>query len=130
MNEPLVAKHPTPPVNRHWALAVILLLPVWAIVCIDIVLIYFQITYAPSSAVASDVSHSVLTNTAWVLDKISVGGGTVLFVVTLELLFFVQSLRQFLLCAVALTVHLATVYFVDPAVLTPLIAVKALGLYW
>lgn len=129
MNEPALTGHQTRTVNRSSAAAVILLLPVLAIVCIDMVLIYYQFALAPFGGVASDVPHAVLTNTAWVLDKISVGGGTILLVMALKHLFFTQSMSQFLLCAVALAVHIATIYIVDPAVVTPFIAVKVQDLF-
>ena len=78
---------------------------------------------------ASNVSPAALTNTAWALDKISIGGGIILFVTALWHLFFFQSMSLFLICSVALAVHLATVFIVDPLVVTPFIAVKALGLW-
>ncbi|TCV51530.1 hypothetical protein [Pseudomonas sp. 460] len=129
MNEPALTGYQTRTVNLSSAEAMILLLSVLAIIGTDIVLIYYQFALAPFGGVASDVPHAVLTNTAWVLDKISVGGGTILLVMALKHLFFTQSMSQFLLCAVSLAVHIATVYIVDPAVVTPFIAIKVQDLF-
>lgn len=72
---------------------------------------------------------AVLTNTAWVLDKISLGGGVVLVVMTLKHLFFTQSMGLFILSAGGLAVHLATFFIVEPSVVTPFIATNALNLF-
>ncbi|MGR0140655.1 hypothetical protein, partial [Pseudomonas sp. RSP] len=121
--------HHSPTVRQSSAVTVILLLPVLAMVCFDIVLIYYQFAFTPSGGLSGDISHSALTNTAWLLDKISIGGGLMLLVMTLMQLFVSQSMSRFILCAVALVVHIATVFIAESAVVTPFIAVKVQDLF-
>jgi len=65
-----------------------------------------------------------------VLDKITIGGGLILLVMPLKNLLVTQSMNLFLLCAVALAVHLASAIIVDTSVVTPFVAAKALALHW
>ncbi|MBX8557147.1 hypothetical protein K5D56_22020 [Pseudomonas cichorii] len=109
--------------------AVILLLPVVAIAFIDIALVYYQFALAPSVDVKNLVPSAALTNTSWVLDKIAIGGGVVLVVMTVQHLFFTQSMGLFILSAGGLAVHLVTSFIVDPTVVTPFIAMNALNLF-
>lgn len=106
-----------------------LLLPVVAIACIDIVLVYYQFAFTPSVDVKNLVPPAALTNTAWMLDKIVIGGGVVLVVMTLQHLFFTQSMSLFILSAGGLAVHLATSFIVESAVVTPFIATNTLNLF-
>lgn len=130
VNRPVLSGHQPRTENQSSAAAVILLLPVLAILCYDIVLIYYQYALAPAGGVANTVSQAALTNTAWVLDKITIGGGVILLVMALKNLLVTQSMSLFLLCAVALAVHLASAFIVDTSVVTPFVAAKALALHW
>ncbi|WP_282366341.1 hypothetical protein [Pseudomonas sp. PS02290] len=129
MGMPVSTGNHIPKESRSLISAVILLLPVLVIACIDIVLIYYQFALAPSVDVNNLVPSAALTNTAWVLDKVVIGGGVVLVVMPLQHLFLTQSMGLFILSAGGLAVHLATSFIVDQAVVTPFIASKALNLF-
>lgn len=130
VNRPMLYGHQPRTENQSSAAAVILLLPVLAILCFDIVLIYYQYAVAQAGGVANTVSQAAQTNTAWVLDKITIGGGVILLVMALKNLLVTQSMSTFLLCAVALVVHLSAAFIVDTGVVTPFIAAIALELCW
>lgn len=109
--------------------AVLLLLPVVAIVFIDIALVYYQFALTPSVDLKNLVPATALVNTGWLLDKISIVGGVILAIMALQHLFITQSLSLFILSAGGLAVHLATTFIVDTAIVTPIIASNALHLF-
>ena len=118
-----------PKESRSLITALILLLPVVVIACIDIALVYYQFALAPSVEVKNLVPSATLTNTAWLLGKFFFIGGLVLVMVILRHLIFTQSMGLFILSAGGLAVHIATSIIVESAVVTPFIAMNALNFF-
>lgn len=111
------------------AMALLTLLPVLGMVALDMLLVYYQ--YAPSSSVSPTIAAhpDLLMNLTWLVDKYVWMGTLGLLAVVLYQVAFVQCVSKLLVAAMGLMVHIASLFIVQPSVVTPFLATHALSVF-